>query len=342
LTAPRSPLLAQIASRENRELLHHAARGLVPVAPAELIPLQVELAAGDDGELAAEALAALKAIDSRVVVHYLERDAGPPEIAFFAREVGGVAALSTVIRRRDVSRPLLVELASRLPPDLQEVLLLRQDAIVEAPEILDALAANPALSNYARRRIGEYRQHLLPHEPMPAPAPLRRATEVAEADDATAQAAIVEVRRRVPSQGEADEATGLTEGQIHMLPVPVRLHLARGAQRLLRTILLRDPHPQVATSVLEVNPVSDQEVEQAAASRLVVPEVLETIAAHRRWVAKYSIARTLIFNPRAPVPVALRLVPRLSVRDLRILTRDHNVPDPVRALARQLYRVKRL
>jgi hypothetical protein len=41
------------------------------------------------------------------------------------------------------------------------------------------------------------------------------------------------------------------------------------------------------------------------------------------------------------VALALRLVPRLAVRDLRFLSRDHNVADPVRTLAQRLYRIKR-
>ena len=54
---------------------------------------------------------------------------------------------------------------------LQEALLLRQDAIVEEPLILDALERNPYLSPFSRRRILEYREHLLPRAAQPsAPA----------------------------------------------------------------------------------------------------------------------------------------------------------------------------
>jgi hypothetical protein len=345
LTTPSSPgaqLLAQIAAGGSPDLMMLVARGLLPVASEDLIPLQVDLARGDQPALAREAAAALKALDARVVAHYIERDGGPVEMTYFALEVATPSAVAAVIRRRDVPRKLLVELARRLPPDLQEALLLRQDAIVELPEILDALADNPDLSNYARRRIGEYREHLIPREPAAEPPPPRRGEEVEEADEATAQAAIAMVRGKSPPPGETDDVTGLTEGQIHLLPVPVRLHLTKGAKRLLRSILVRDPHPQVAVAVLKVNPLSDQEIEQIAASRLVVAEVFEEIFHRRQWISKYNISRTLVFNSRVPVPIALRLVPRLGVRDLRLLSRDRNVADPVRALGQRLYRIKRL
>ena len=50
--------------------------------------------------------------------------------------------------------------------------------------------------------------------------------------------------------------------------------------------------------------------------------------------------QALIFNPRTPLPTAMRLIPRLSVRDLKDLGRDRNVPDAVRSTALRLYRIK--
>ena len=43
---------------------------------------------------------------------------------------------------------------------------------------------------------------------------------------------------------------------------------------------------------------------------------------------------------RTPLPVSLRLVNRMAVRDLRELGRDKNVPDAVRSTALRLYRIK--
>jgi hypothetical protein len=50
--------------------------------------------------------------------------------------------------------------------------------------------------------------------------------------------------------------------------------------------------------------------------------------------------KALIQNPRTPLPTALKYVPRLSVRDLRDLAKDRNVPDAVRSMALRLYRIK--
>jgi hypothetical protein len=328
-------LLDHVRSGANRQLQVLAASGLLPLPPEELIPLQVELARGVDPEISRSAAESLRKVDPRIAVPFLERQAGGDVLAFFAAEAQHPLLIETILRRRDVPRPLLVDLARRLPADLQEIL--RQDAIIDEPAILDALERNPQISGYTQRRITEYREHLLPQGRRPA-APAPGALE--EMSDQELAQVVEQVRQQAPSEGEVETQTGLSEGQIRMLPIPARLKLARGASRQLRTFLLRDSNVQVALAALLGNPLSDQEVEHAAASRAVAVEVLEAIAKKREWISRYNVAKFLVQNPRTPLPISLRLVNRMSVRDLRELGRDKNVADAVRSTALRLYRIK--
>lgn len=330
-------LLEHVRAGANRQLQVLAASGLLPLPPEELIPLQVELARGVDPEISRSALESLRKIDPRIAAPFLERQADGEVLAFFAAESNHPLLIETILRRRDVPRLLLVALARRLPADLQEILILRQDAIIDEPAILDALESNPQVSGYTQRRITEYRDHLLPQSRRPAAAPAQVPEEISEQELA---AAVEQVRQAAPAEGEVETETGLSEGQIRMLPVPARLKLARGAGRQLRTILLRDTNPQVAVTALLGNHLSDQEVEQAASSRAVPEEVLEAIAKKREWVSRYNIAKLLVQNPRTPLPISLKLVNRMSVRDLRGIGRDKNVADAVRSTALRLYRIK--
>jgi len=332
-----SSLLEHVRSGANRQLQILAASGLLPLPPEELIPLQVELARGIDPEISRRAVESLRTVDPRIIAPFLERQAGEEVLTFFAAETEHPLLIETILRRRDVPRPILVDLAGRLPADLQEILILRQDAIIDEPAILDALERNPHLSGYTQRRIGEYREHLLPQGRRPA-APAPAFPE--EMSDHELAVVVEQVRQQVPTEGEVETKTGLSEGQIRLLPVPARLKLARGASRQLRTMLLRDTNPQVALVALLGNPLSEQEVEQAASSRAVQPEVLEAIAKKREWISRYNVAKILIQNGRTPLPIALRLLSRMSVRDLREIGRDKNVPDAVRSTALRLYRIK--
>ncbi len=331
----QSSLLEQARSG-NRQLQLLAADGLLPLPPEQIIPLQVDLALGADREVAERARESLRKIEPRIAGPFLELQAGERALAFFADEVSQPALIETILRRRDVPRRVLARLARRLPPDLQELLLLRQDAIIEEPAILEALEENPRLSVYSQRRIIEYREHLLPSKKSRAPAP---AVQPLEMDDEALEDVLAAVRME-PPVGEIDEKTGLSEGQIRLLPVPARLKLARGAPRALRAILMRDSSAQVAVAVVLNNSLSEQEVEQTAGNRSVNEEVLETIARRREWVNRYVITKALVQNPRTPLATALKLIPRMSVRDLREIHRDRNVADAVRATALRLYRIK--
>jgi hypothetical protein len=336
--AGSSSLLLEQVRSGNRQLQLLAADGVLPLPPEEMIPLQVELAQGLDLEVAQRAQASLRGIAVRIARPYLDQGAGEAVLAWFAEETSHPVLIEALLRRRDIPRPLLARLARRLPPDLQEILLLRQDAIVEQPAILEALEENPEVSTYTLRRIAEYREHLLPRE---RSSHVRAPAAAAEEMDDEELAEAIATASELPAIGELEpEKTHLTEGQIRMLPVPARLKLSRGAPRTLRSILLRDPNVQVALSVIVNNSLSDQEVEQTASSRSVSEEVLTLIAKKRDWIGKYNVVKALVSNPRTPAATAVRLVPRLAVRDLRDLGRDRNIPDAVRSTALRLYRIK--
>lgn len=336
----QASLLDQILSGENRQLQVLAASGLVPLPPEELLPIQVALTRSPDAEIAGKAGEALRTVEPRLVTNFLGQQAGAQELAYFGTEVRHPAMVEAILRRRDVPRELLVRLASALTPDMQEVLVLRQDAIIEEPEILVALETNPQLSSYTKRRIWEYREHLLPRDKVPPKKPEDIEAEAEGLTHEEVQEAIDEARE-APADGKIEESTGLTDAQIRSLSIPVRMKMARGANRQVRSILIHDTNTQVAKSVINGNSLSDQEVEQIANSRSVVTEVLAEIPKRREWIRKYAIAKALVKNPRTQLATSIGLVPRMTMRDLRDLSRDKNVPDGVRSVALRLYMAKR-
>lgn len=339
-----SPLAEEALSGANRQLTLLAAQGLLPLPAGELVDLQVALATGEDVEAAGLAGESLAAMEPRLVSSYISQDAPDDVQRWFAANSSSREIIGALLRRRDVPTEVLQQLAPRLAPDLQEMLLLRQDRITQTPDLLVALETNPQLSSFSTRRIRELREHLLgglAQERQAAEA-AREEAEEEEVPEHVVQAAIEQVRATVPpGEGEVEqERTKLTEGQIRQLPVAVRLKLARNAPRTLRQFLIRDSSTLVAIAVLQSNPISEQEVEGYARSRNVVPEVLEHISKQRQWVGKYPVMLNLTCNPRTPLPIALRLVNQVAVRDLRNMAKDRNLAEAVRSSALRLYKVK--
>jgi hypothetical protein len=65
------------------------------------------------------------------------------------------------------------------------------------------------------------------------------------------------------------------------------------------------------------------------------------IASTRDWIRRPLIALALVKNPKVPLTVSLPLVKRLSLRVLRSIARDRNLPDAVRTQARKFYMQRR-
>jgi hypothetical protein len=333
-------LVQDVRDGGNPKLQRLAAEGALPLPPLEIVSLQVELAANAEQSIASLAAASLQQLDPATAAAVIGESTTSDIAVSLARILDHPVVLESIIRRRDIPPEILIDLGPKLPTNLQEVLLVRQDAIVRSPEILDALEKNPQLTDFARRRIHEYREHLI--EDAFAPKPGKQDTSDAAIDqisDADLNQALIEVKAEKPG-GEFDEVTGLSENQVRFLTLPMRLRLSRGATPGLRRVLIKDPNPMVAMSVLNFNPLSDSEIELVAKSRTVVEEVLSAIGKDRKWVRKYNVVRALVGNPRTPIGLAVRLAASLSVRDLKAFSMDRQIPDAVRARAKQLYRLK--
>jgi hypothetical protein len=245
--------------------------------------------------------------------------------------------LEVALQRRDVWVETLHRLATWVPSELQEILLVRQEDLRQHPEILEALESNPYLTPYTARVLGEYRDYLLPQR---QGSRVVDPEEIDELTDEQLSRAIDTAAIHIPEKGDYDETTGLTENQIRGLPLAVRVKLAYGASKSLRNILLKDPSPQVSLTALTRSAMSDKEIEMICQSRTVSEEILTEVARHREWIGKYRIMLVLVKNPRTPVNISTKYLPRCAARDLKLLTVDRNIPDPVRSRAKVLYRQK--
>jgi len=91
----------------------------------------------------------------------------------------------------------------------------------------------------------------------------------------------------------------------------------------------------VAMSVLSSPRITEIEIESIARMANVSDEILRVIASTRAWVKNYRVALALARNPKTPVALSMNLLPRLSERDLKLISTDRNVPDVIRLTARK-------
>lgn len=123
--------------------------------------------------------------------------------------------------------------------------------------------------------------------------------------------------------------------QIQQMTVVQRVRAAMKGTREMRAILVRDPNKLVASAVLSSPKLGMAEVEAFAKMATVGEDVLRAIALNRAWVKNYAVAVGLTRNPKTPVALSLSLLNRLVDRDVKAVSIDRNIPEPLRLAARR-------
>ena len=141
----------------------------------------------------------------------------------------------------------------------------------------------------------------------------------------------------VDRSGTPDEDADQTinTAQIATLPVMDRLKLAMKGTREQRAVLIRDPNKLVSVAVLSSPKLTDAEIESFTRMGNVSEDVLRIIGHNRSWTKNYSVMAGLVKNPKTPPTIAMSLINRLNMRDIKALAVDRNVPEALRIAARK-------
>jgi len=155
-------------------------------------------------------------------------------------------------------------------------------------------------------------------------------------DDASAAA---------PSTPAAPDAPDAIErlplfASIQRMSVAERMQFARRADKEGRGLLIRDSNRQVSLAALNNPKVTIQEIEQFAKSRQLDAEIIREIGTNAEWLKHYSVVHALVANPRTPLPIALRLLPRLKTLDMKLLGTDRNLSSAIRTAAARFVKIR--
>ena len=138
-----------------------------------------------------------------------------------------------------------------------------------------------------------------------------------------------------PDSADTPDTASATAKRLGDMTVPEKVKCAMKGTREMRAVLIRDPNRIVASAVLSCPKVTGQEVETFARMANVSDDILRTIGTTRAWMKNYNIMLGLTKNPKTPLAMTLTLLHRLNDRDLRAVSIDRNVPEPLRLAARK-------
>jgi hypothetical protein len=333
-----------------RETVLTIARGFLPLAQDDLIPVLAFLTASSDREIAGLARTALAEIPARSVMGFAANENVPAaHLVLLLTATADLQVLESLIRNRSVPDAAVVDLAKHHEdPAIQEVIVINQARILRAPEILDALLANPSLSIDARRRALEHREEFFEKKARQAQEELAEEAVAVDLpdykiEDLIEKAAEEDAHGTPPAQIELSELEKNDPDKISVvkeiltMSVAQKVQLAFKGGKSARMILIRERNKLICSAVMRNPRLNDNEVESIAGMRNVDDEVLRLITMRRDWMSKYNIVLTLARNPKAPIGVVLPLINRLTLRDLKNLKDDKGVSEAARAQARKLF-----
>jgi hypothetical protein len=332
-----------------REIVETIARGFLPLPQDDLIAVLAFLTTSPDGEIAAAAKTSLTDVPSRSIHGFASNETAPAgHLALLMRATDDPFILEALIRNRALPDALVAEVAAVADAAVQEIVVINQARILRAPEILDALLANPTVTADVRRRVMETREEFFDKK---ARVAAQEPVEVGEDEPmlTLSEEPIADLLEKAATEpGDApppalmesekeDEKKLSIFSQILVMSVSDKVKLAFKGGKTERVILVRDHNKLVCSAVMRNPRMSELEVESIATMRNVEEEVLRIISMKREWSSKYSIALSLARNPKCPVGVVLSLINRLTLRDLKGLKDDKGVSDTVRSLARKMF-----
>jgi hypothetical protein len=345
-------LQAILSGQVPRPVRLFAAQGLLPIPREDLFRLQAVLSADPDPELAAAATQSLQAEDAKTLVDWIEhQDVEPVVLDLLSRirlEDQLWAAIAVHGRTSDETMRVL---ARHGAPLIQDIIMTNQVRLLAHLEILDDLRANPRVTQVVLRRVREFEEEFIEKAISGKLAELDAAgTSIEEA-----LAALRAIGAHIPHEDampypsaddpgvrEEVERLGLsTYGRLARMSVKQKVVVALLGGREERTILINSRNRLVVRAVLGSPRLTESEVERFAAARSVSDEAIRIIASNRRWMQQYGVIQALAQNPKTPLQTALRLLPRLSVRDLSRLARDRNINPVVRRRALEFHSRRR-
>jgi hypothetical protein len=336
-----------------RELRLFAARGLLPLAAEDRLRAVLAVVGDADPEVEASARETLAAIPPDELAAFLD-DGNPTEIEVDAisRHSEDHAVIERVIRNRNVSDETLLRLAATVTGAPQDSLVVNQVRLLRHPALIDALLDNPELTIDGRRRLLELREEFFEKEERRKGLErlrleeeehrLRREAEGVVFEDA-ADASSGAGQGDLSLPGDVAEEANLSAlyRRVSSMNAKEKVEAAQRGTKEERRILIGDANKTVSLAVLKCEAVTIAEVETFCAMRHLHAEVFQKIAGNREWIKKPAIRVALVNNPAVPLTITLPLVKHLGLRELRNLTHDRNLPEGVRATARNLLIEKR-
>jgi hypothetical protein len=331
-----------------------AARGLVPLPPADQLAVLYTLSL--DGELGTAAQGTAKGLPDKVIAGALTDPSLDPRIIdLFADFVADKpAAFESLVQNPQTADETIARLAGRAGPREVDRIAANEQRLLRHPEIIAAMYLNKhARMSTVDRAVELAVRNNVRVPNLPAWDEIARALEKAppgSPDDDALFAIAADAASgddSVVTQGDMNADHVDEDGNplptpdnqnipYERLSVPMKVRLAMTGNGYARAKAIRDPVRIVALAAIKSPAVTEFEAKSYAGNQTLAEDVIRYIAGRREWTKNIQVKKALCRNPKTPINDVAKLLPFLLEKDLNSLAKSKGVPSAVAAQARKL------
>jgi hypothetical protein len=332
-----------------------AARGLLPLAPADQVAVLYQLSLDAESSLAQSARATAVGLPEKLLAGTLAAPAMDRRILdFFAQLIADKPAVFDAIAMNPAAADqTIATLAGRAGAREVDQIAQNEQRLLRHPEIIAAMYMNRrarmstidrvvelAVRNNVRvpglAAWDEVARALTGSPPASPDGDAMFAAMAASGRDDTALTTGDAEQVQPEDDAAALQAHTVDEEDERRLTVPMKIRLATLGDAFERSKRIRDPVRMVAMAAIKAPGVTDIEAARYAGNQSLPEDVIRYIAANRNWTKLYGVKVSLCRNPKAPISETTRFLPFLRPKDLNNLAKSRNVPSAVVGQARKL------
>lgn len=332
-----------------------AAKGMLPLPPADQVAVLYQLSLDADGVLAGSARATAAALPDKLLVGTLADPTLDERILhFFGQSCGDKPAVFDAIALNpSVGDSTLAMLAARGGAREVDQIAQNEQRLLRHPEIIAAMYMNRRARMSTIDRVVELA--VRNHVRVPGLAAwdeVARALTGAPMSTAEDDALFAHVNDAalsgddsVLTTGDADQAlpedaetphVEYAEVPFEKLSTSAKVRLATMGNAIIRLKAIRDPLKLVAMAAIKSPGVTEIEAARYAGNATLAEEVIRYIASKREWTKMYGVKVSLCRNPKNPIAESTKLLPFLRERDLNAISKSRGIPSAVVAHAKKL------
>ena len=329
-----SPEIARIVKPgAPRDVQLAAARGALPLDGKDLLTVLFLLCRGADDEIKKSAVKTLREMPETILAQALKDDSLHPQLLdlLIRARMSDQELMGAVILHPATTLKALLYLAGKASAAVLERLAGHQNLLLQYPELVEAIIANPSAEKVLKFRLGwQLPDQAGPTDATQQPEPESK-TDRDEGGDGEGRG-----QTEIESLMEEAEREGLSKYQIALeLKVAEKIKMGLTGDKEWRTIMMKESNKLIQGAVMKNPRISDGEVLMVAKNKTSSDDLIRMILLNKDWVKNYEIKKALIVHPKTPPPKALRFISYLTLKDIKELAKSRQVSNIVATAARK-------